>query len=183
MGCGVAAGAAVAATPAVPEVWQRVLWFSAAVLIPLRLTANLLDGMVAIGAGRASRLGELFNVIPDRVSDSAVLIGLGYARSSEPVLGFVAALLAVLTAYVRAVGKNAGAPQVYAGPMAKPQRMWLVTAFCVAAAVAPDAMTAPLPGLAFTPPAVLLLLVGAGCALTVARRLVLIRRALAEAAG
>ena len=45
----------------------------------LRLLANLLDGMVAIGRGIASPVGELFNEVPDRVSDTAVLLGLGVA--------------------------------------------------------------------------------------------------------
>jgi phosphatidylglycerophosphate synthase len=49
------------------------------------------------------------------------------------------------TAYVRAVGKAAGAPSDFRGPMAKQQRMALVTALSVACALAPAAWTAPLP--------------------------------------
>jgi phosphatidylglycerophosphate synthase len=43
------------------------------------------------------------------------------------VLGLAAALAAMATAYVRAVGKAAGAPSDFRGPMAKQHRMALVT--------------------------------------------------------
>ena len=77
-------------------------WLAAAVLVQLRLLANLLDGMVAIEAAQASRVGELFNEVPDRVSDAATLVGLGFAVGSVPLLGFLAAILAILVAYIRA---------------------------------------------------------------------------------
>jgi hypothetical protein len=55
------------------------------------------------------------------------LIGLGCAAGGSVLLGCLAALAAILTAYVRAAGKAAGARQEYCGPMAKQQRMFLVT--------------------------------------------------------
>src|SRR5207247_1612290 len=88
MVCALAAGGALVSTASAPA-WERAAWLSAGALIVLRLIANMLDGMVAVESGRASRLGELFNEVPDRVSDSAVLIGLGYAHGSEPVLGYL----------------------------------------------------------------------------------------------
>ncbi len=69
----------------------------------------------------------MYNDVPDRVSDSCVLIGLGYAAGGSPELGYLAAVLAILTAYIRAVGKAAGAGSDFRGPMAKQQRMFLVT--------------------------------------------------------
>src|SRR6184192_3560170 len=57
----------------------RILWLIAALGAQLRLTANMLDGMVALASGRASKVGELYNEIPDRVSDAAVFIGAGFA--------------------------------------------------------------------------------------------------------
>ncbi len=182
MVCAVAAGAALASTATTPP-WERAAWLGAAVLVPLRLIANMLDGMVALESGRASRLGELFNEVPDRVSDAAVLIGLGYAHGSVPALGYLAAVLAVFTAYVRAVGKVAGAPQFYHGPMAKPHRMWLVTVLCLWAAVAPDTVSVRIPEGGLTPPAWALAVVVLGCVLTAGRRLVLIRSALREPTG
>ncbi len=116
---------------------QRGLWLCGALLCQLRLLANLFDGMVAIKRQIASKKGELYNEVPDRVSDAAILIGLGYAVGGVPALGYLAALLAVFVAYVRAVGKAAGAPQDYCGPMAKPQRMALITITAVYLALSP----------------------------------------------
>jgi phosphatidylglycerophosphate synthase len=146
MAAGLGAGLCLAGTAWWPEA-ARPLWLLGALLIQLRLAANLLDGMVAIGRGIASPAGELFNEVPDRVSDTAVLLGLGVAAGS-PALGLAAALAAMATAYVRAVGKAAGAPSDFRGPMAKQHRMALVTALGVACALLPFAWTAPLPALA-----------------------------------
>ena len=113
-------------------VWDRILWLIGAVAIQLRLQANLLDGMVAMQTGRTSRIGELFNEVPDRVSDTALLVGAGYAIGSEPLIGLWAALAAMLTAYIRTTGKTAGAPMDFCGPMAKQHRMAVLTIVCLA---------------------------------------------------
>ncbi len=136
MGFAIAAGLLLAMTSWLPQV-ARLLWLLAAIGIQARLIANMLDGMVALASGTASRIGELFNEIPDRVSDSAVLIGLGYAAGGDPVLGALAALVAALTAYVRSVGKGAGAAQQFCGPMAKPHRMFVVTLVALVGVVDP----------------------------------------------
>jgi phosphatidylglycerophosphate synthase len=136
MGFATAAGLLLAMTSWMPPV-ARLLWLLAGIGIQARLIANMLDGMVALATGTASRVGELFNEIPDRVSDSAVLIGLGYAAGGDPMLGAVAALVAALTAYVRSVGKGAGVPQQFCGPMAKPHRMFAVTLVALVGVVDP----------------------------------------------
>ena len=96
-----------------------LFWLLAAGLAQLRLLCNLIDGMVAIESGKTSPVGELYNEVPDRVSDAATLVGLGYAAGGVPWLGFLAAILAIFVAYVRAAVKVAGGPQDYSGPMAK----------------------------------------------------------------
>src|SRR5436309_3041669 len=73
---GLAAGAALTGTAYLDGLPQRLAWLAGGVLVVLRLLANMLDGMVAVGSGKASRVGELYNEVPDRVSDSAALIGL-----------------------------------------------------------------------------------------------------------
>ncbi len=179
MAFAVIAGTIMAATFDLPSGWDRLAWLAAGTLIVFRLLANMLDGMVANESGLATRLGEIFNEIPDRISDSAVLIGLGYARDSVPMLGFIAALSAIFTAYVRAAGNASGAPQFYQGPMAKPHRMWLVVLLCAWAAAAPGTLAATTANaLGATVPAIVLAMIIAGCAITSARRLVLIGRAL-----
>jgi len=124
MAGGVAAGMALAAShlPAL----SRTMFLLAIAGIVLRGMGNLLDGMVAVESGKASPFGELFNEIPDRVADMAILIGAGYAMGGNPVLGYLAALTAVFVAYIRAEGKVTGAAQHYCGPMAKPERMVVV---------------------------------------------------------
>jgi phosphatidylglycerophosphate synthase len=102
--------------------------------IQLRLLCNLLDGMVALEWGKQSPLGALYNEIPDRVADSALIVVVGYAVSS-PWLGWCSALLAMMTAYIRALGGALGLPQDFRGPMAKPHRMAVLTAGCLLGAV------------------------------------------------
>lgn len=109
----------------------------AAAAVQTRLLCNLIDGMVAVEGGMKSPVGELFNEVPDRISDAATLVGAGYAVMSVPWLGWLAAVLAVLTAYVRAVGKSVGAGSDYRGPMAKQQRMAVVTVICLWLAATP----------------------------------------------
>jgi phosphatidylglycerophosphate synthase len=132
---GIAAGLSLAATSGVSSVWIRGgLFVLSAVFIQLRLICNLLDGMVAVEGGRKSAVGDLYNEVPDRISDPAILIGAGFAWGSCPILGFTAALLALFVAYVRAIGASVGAGQVFLGPMAKPQRMAVMTAASVLSA-------------------------------------------------
>src|SRR5215472_18143834 len=72
----IAAGIALGLTSVA---YHRIFWVIAALGAQLRLTANMLDGMVALTSGRASKVGELYNEVPDRVSDAAVFIGAGFA--------------------------------------------------------------------------------------------------------
>ncbi len=115
----------------------RILWIIAALGAQLRLTANMLDGMVALASRRASKVGELYNEVPDRVSDAAVFIGAGFAWGGNIALGYIATILAVFTAYVRAAGKIAGAPNEFCGPMAKQHRMLVITLISLYSAVTP----------------------------------------------
>src|SRR6266403_762804 len=159
--------------------YNRVFWLVAALGAQLRLTANMLDGMVAVVSSRASKVGELYNEVPDRVSDAAVFIGAGYAWGGDVVLGYVATILAIFTAYVRAAGKIAGAPNEFCGPMAKQHRMLVVTAACVYSAVVPRSWQIfHFANLEIGVMTLALSLIIAGCLGTVARRLQRIARGL-----
>ncbi len=70
-----AAGAAMWITPFVAEGAERGLWLLIAAGVASRGLCNILDGMVAMTRGVASRVGELYNEVPDRVSDAAMLVG------------------------------------------------------------------------------------------------------------
>jgi len=170
MAAGILAGIALALTDRIAIPW--LAWLATAVLVQLRLLANLLDGMVAIESGQASRLGELFNEIPDRVSDAATLVGLGYAAGGSPALGYLAAILAIFVAYIRAAVRVAGGPQDYRGPMAKQHRMFVVTVTALACALIPMPWQTRLSGSDWGLPAIALAVISGGCVITAVRRLV-----------
>lgn len=169
---------------------ERLLLLLAAGLIQLRLLANLLDGMVAVEGGKRTATGELYNEAPDRVSDVAVLVGAGYAAASNvPELGYLAAIGAVMVAYARALGKGTGYPADFRGPMAKQQRMFIITVMCVFLAIAPlplrnlltlrlPVWDAPLP-----PMSIALLVIVAGCIVTFWRRMGLLAQRLRAGAA
>lgn len=157
----------------------RILWLIAALGAQLRLTANMLDGMVAIASSRTSKTGELYNEVPDRISDAAVFIGAGFAWGGNMTLGYIATILAIFTAYVRAAGKIAGAPNEFCGPMAKQHRMLVVTLVCVYAAISPRSWQM----ITFNNSQIGVMTLGlliiiAGCVITVIRRVARIANAL-----
>jgi phosphatidylglycerophosphate synthase len=89
----------------------------------LRLWFNMLDGLVAFAAGKASRRGEILNDLPDRISDILIFIGVAHSGSMNPLIGYWAAIFAVLTAYVGLFGQALGAQRQFGGIMSKPCRM------------------------------------------------------------
>ena len=165
---GCLAGTALVGAGAVEHWLRAVLFLAAAACIQLRLLCNLFDGMVAVEGGFKTKSGEIYNELPDRVADVLILAGAGYAMPSSEwlhSLGWLAAVLAVITAYVRALGASAGAAQYFQGPMAKPHRMAAMTVTCVLMAVLvfcgrPVDLIHPA-----------LALICIGCLITIARRL------------
>src|SRR5499427_5826024 len=152
--------------------YNRVFWLIAAFGAQLRLTANMLDGMVALASGRASKVGELYNEIPDRVSDAAVFIGAGFAWGGDVALGYIATILAIFSAYVRAAGKIAGAPNEFCGPMATQHRMLVITVACLYCVVVPRSWQFfHLGDLDVGVMTLALTMIIAGCLVTVGRRL------------
>ena len=116
------------------------LWLLAAALfIQLRLLCNLLDGMVAVEGGKSAPDGLFWNEAPDRLSDILIFTGLGYGIDL-PALGWAAAALAIFTAYLRELGTATGLPADFCGPMAKPQRMALLTIAALVGAFAADVL-------------------------------------------
>src|SRR5262249_17924020 len=159
--------------------YNRMLWLVAAIGVQLRLTANMLDGMVALASGRASKVGELYNEVPDRVSDAAVFIGAGCAFGGNVALGYIATILAIFTAYVRATGKIAGAPNEFCGPMAKQHRMLVITVACLYSMVVPRSWQFfHLGNLDIGVMTLALTVIIVGCLVTVVRRLERTARAL-----
>lgn len=122
--------------------WRVVVLVGAAVSIQLRLAANMLDGMVAVEHGLGGPMGPIWNELPDRVADVLFLAAAGYAAygmgmQAGPALGWLAAVLAVMTAYVRELGRGLGLAADFCGPMAKPHRMFALTVTCLVSAAEP----------------------------------------------
>jgi phosphatidylglycerophosphate synthase len=138
-----ALGASLFLMAGVSEGAARVAWLlGAAVCIQLRLLCNLLDGMVAVEHGRGGPSGPIWNELPDRIADGLFLTAAGYCAYGSGLdlgawLGWLAAFLAVLTAYVRELGRGLGFPADFQGPMAKPHRMAALTVTCLVACFEP----------------------------------------------
>lgn len=167
--------AALVGTTAVSRVSPTFLFLGAAGCIQLRLLCNLFDGMVAVEGGFKTKSGEIYNELPDRFADAFILVGAGYAHGHDELsimAGWAAAVAAVTTAYVRALGAAAGASQQFIGPMAKQHRMAIMTIACLLAAVG-TWQKWPVNFLAWA-----LWVVVTGCVITIGRRCVRIVREL-----
>lgn len=130
-------GFAAFALSGLSEGAARIVWLGLAVIaIQLRLVCNVLDGLVAVEHGKGGPAGPIWNELPDRVSDALFFVGAGYGAVAAaphlgPTLGWLCAALAILTAYVRELGRGLGRPADFSGPLAKPQRMGALTAVAV----------------------------------------------------
>jgi phosphatidylglycerophosphate synthase len=127
-------GAAVCLLLTATEFSHPILWGFASILIVLRLFANMFDGMVAVETGVTSPLGDLYNEVPDRISDVIIFVSAGYAAGSMEMLGYAAALCSLFIAYVRALGNSMGVSGLFIGPMAKSHRMFTLAGVCLAIA-------------------------------------------------
>lgn len=140
VGFGLLAGLCLSAAGGAEGWWARALLLVlAGAFVGARLLANMLDGMVATEHRRAAPDGALWNEVPDRLADVAILVGAGAgvaaADAGPDWLGWLAAVTAVLTAYVREIGARLGAAMDFSGPMAKPHRMAVIIGCCAAGLV------------------------------------------------
>src|SRR5256885_5963018 len=58
----------------------------------LRLWFNMLDGMVAVAANKASARGEILNDLPDRISDIIIFVGVSHSGLMNPLVRYWAAI-------------------------------------------------------------------------------------------
>ncbi|MFO0809799.1 MAG: CDP-alcohol phosphatidyltransferase family protein [Gemmataceae bacterium] len=100
-----------------------VLLIPAAVFCYLRLWCNMLDGMVALASGKASRTGEIVNELPDRVSDVLIFVGVAHSGLCNPFGGYWCAIFALIVAYVGTLGQAVGVQREFSGVMSKQWRM------------------------------------------------------------
>ncbi len=154
-----------------------LMWLGAAVCIQLRLICNLIDGMVAIEGGKKSAVGGLYNEVPDRIADPLFLLAAGYSNDWviklwDMPLGWIAAVLSVMTAYIRVLGGTLTGTQSFIGPMAKQHRMAVLTLACLLSIG--EVWWRPDPKPAETVMTVALAVIVVGCIVTCWRRLRLI---------
>ena len=107
--------------------WQSEARHGLLIIAPLfcylRLWLNMLDGLVAFAAGKASRRGELLNDLPDRISDIVIFVGVAHSGLMNPLIGYWTAIFAVLTSYVGLFGQALRVQRQFGGVMSKPWRM------------------------------------------------------------
>lgn len=116
---------------ALPGFGRSIFLLLAIFGIIARLLANMMDGMVAVEGGMGEADGPVWNELPDRISDALLFLGagaaLGAADSGPEALGSLAAILALICAYMRELGTqltaNLGHKPDFSGPLAKQQRM------------------------------------------------------------
>lgn len=159
----------------VQGVLGAVLLIIGALGCQVRLLCNLFDGLVAVEAGKGTPDGAFWNEAPDRVSDTLIMVGLGYGVGL-PALGWAAAAMAIGTAYVRELGRASDGVNDFGGPMAKQHRMAVITGAVLLAILSP---LWGAPGLTWLIAA--LWVVAIGAAATSARRGVAMIRRLGEA--
>lgn len=115
---------------------QSLLLILAALMIQLRLICNLVDGMVAVEGGAATPTGAFWNEAPDRAADLLFFWGAGL-YAGMPALGLGIGALALITAWLRELGRAEGFAADFRGPMAKPHRMAALTLASLLAAILP----------------------------------------------
>lgn len=123
-------GAAVA-------IWQSPEYPWLLILVPIlttsRTACNALDGLVARGTGVADKFGEVLNEFIDRLSDSAIFLGLLLALPPENRLLATATLVSILLcSYLSILSKAAGGSRQYGGIMGKADRMIYISIAAIA---------------------------------------------------
>ncbi len=103
-----------------------------------RLWCNMLDGMVAIAGNSTSPTGEIANEFPDRISDILILVGVAHVPGCNTILGYWAAIMALLTAYTGVLGQAVGAAREFGGIMSKPWRMAVVIIAAIVQFIFPE---------------------------------------------
>ena len=126
------AGACFLISPDLSPMSRAIALIIAVLACQARLLCNLFDGMIAVEGGHSTPDGTFWNEFPDRISDVLIFACAGYG-AGFPELGWAAAVLAVLTAYVRELGHANGLAPDFSGPLAKQGRMHLVSLGAIAA--------------------------------------------------
>jgi CDP-diacylglycerol--glycerol-3-phosphate 3-phosphatidyltransferase len=92
----------------------------------VRMALNAIDGMLAREHGMKSRLGTLLNEVGDVLSDAALYLPLAVIPGLEKELVVGLVVLGMSAEMTGVVATQIGAPRIYAGPMGKSDRAFLL---------------------------------------------------------
>lgn len=127
---------------------QRGLLLMVPGLLAARIACNALDGLVAQRAGKARPFGEVLNEGLDRLSDVALLLGLGATPWASFPLAAWTTVAVLLASYAGLLGKAVGVGREYGGILGKADRMlWMGLAAILAWVIGPTPIR--IAGLAF----------------------------------
>jgi CDP-diacylglycerol--glycerol-3-phosphate 3-phosphatidyltransferase len=112
------------------------LLYGIPILVFVRTALNALDGMVARALNVPHQaFGEVLNELCDRVSDTALFVGLALTSYTNTTLGFITLILILLNSYLSILSKAAGGSRQYGGVMGKADRMLYMGIFTLGIAV------------------------------------------------
>ena len=145
---------------------QPLLWLLVPPLALVRLALNALDGSLACRKGTDRPFGEVINEMGDRLSDAALIGSLAFAAPVPLALTALVATFVSSTAGL--LGRALLGDRISGGPMGKADRLAAISL----AALAAGLWASPIPF------EIALWVVLGGAVVTVAARLVAIRRRL-----
>jgi CDP-diacylglycerol---glycerol-3-phosphate 3-phosphatidyltransferase len=145
---------------------EPVLWLLVPPLALVRLALNALDGSLARRRGTDRPFGEVINEMGDRLSDAALLGPLAFAGPAP--LALIALVATLIASTAGLLGRALLGERISGGPMGKADRVAAISL----AALAAGLWASPIPF------EIALWVVLGGAVVTVAARLVAIRRRL-----
>lgn len=111
--------------------WWWTLWVGP-ICILLKIICNFLDGMVARARQMCSSKGEALQEAVDRIADTAILLGLACSPFGQLALGLVAIPMVLISSYLGIQHKAVGGDRIFAGVMAKGDRLTLIMIVSIA---------------------------------------------------
>ncbi len=127
---GTAIGLAVAAASvsALVRFTTPLLFLAVSALIVLSGMFDVLDGRVARATARADRRGDFLDHVLDRYSDVVLVLGFAVSGYADPRLALLALVSLLLTSYMGTQAQAVGAGRLYAGLLARADRLVVLAA-------------------------------------------------------
>jgi archaetidylinositol phosphate synthase len=119
--------ALLAAVVAAAARWSTPLLFlPVSALVLLSGFFDIVDGEVARATGRSSATGDFLDHLFDRYADVALVLGFAVSGWANPILALLALVSLLLTSYVGTQAQAVGVGRVYAGLLARADRLFVL---------------------------------------------------------